>query len=38
MYGSTFGTKIIVIISARIHFREDIRLKKNPLAKHLSEK
>ena len=31
MYGSNFGTKIIVIINANIHFKKDMRLKKNLL-------
>ena len=31
MYGSTFGTKTIVMINAKIHFKKDIKLKKNPI-------
>ena len=31
-YGSNLGTKIIVIIKAKSHFKKDKRLKKNPLA------
>ena len=38
MYGSNFGTKIIVIINANTHFKKDTRLKKNPFAKHWKAK
>ena len=38
MYGSNFGTKIIVTISANTHFKKDMRLKKKPLTKHCKEK
>ena len=36
--GSNFGTSIIVITSAKIHFKKEIKLKTKPLAKHCREK
>ena len=37
-HGWNLGTKIMVIINAKTHLRNETRLKKKPLAKHWNEK